>query len=500
MKLKELIKDIKIIKTNNGLTREISGIFYDSRKVIPESLFVAVKGTESDGHNFIQEAIEKGAKTIIVERKGLVFPSGITQILVENSRKTLEEISACFYQHPSLKMKVFGITGTKGKTTVTYILKKIFEEAGYKTGLIGTINYQIGERILPSTNTTPESLDIQRMLSEMLANNITHAIIEISSHALEQGRISGIHFDCGIFTNIAAHEHLDYHKTFKNYMNAKLSFFSKYIQESKKEKKYAVINFDEHYGKIFIKEAYSSNIDVLTYAINKKADVYPTDIKYSINGTTFSIDGKPYFTPLIGNINLYNCLSAICVAKKEGISDDKIKKTIGNLPVIPGRMEFIEQGQPFNVIIDFAHTYHALAEILNIVLKFRKKGRIILVFGCGGNRDKSKRPLMGRIAVKIADIVILTSDNPRNEDESKIIEDIEKGIPFWHRKKHTVFIDRKQAIKHAINIAQKDDWVVIAGKGHETVQIIKDIYQPFNDKEIAIEAIKEKINGKNSDK
>jgi UDP-N-acetylmuramyl-tripeptide synthetase len=500
MKLKELIKDIKIIKANNGLTREISGIFYDSRKVIPESVFVAIKGNEADGHNYIQEAIEKGAKTIIFEKKGLVFPSGITQILVEDSRKVLGEISAVFYQNPSLKMKVFGVTGTKGKTTVTYILKKIFQQQGYKTGLIGTINYQIGERILPSTNTTPESVDIQSMLSEMLENNITHVIIEVSSHAIVQGRISGIHFDCGIFTNIASHEHLDYHKNFKNYLNTKIIFFSKYLKESKKEKKYAVINIDNRYGKIFIKNIYSSDIEILTYGINKKADVFPENIQYFINGIKFFLDGKPYSTPLIGEINLYNTLSAVSVAKKEGISGNKIKTALETLPVIPGRMEFIEQGQPFKVIIDFAHTHQALAEILKIILKFREKGRIILVFGCGGKRDKSKRPLMGKIAVKMADIAILTSDNPRDEDELEIIKDIKKGISFWYRKKYQVFIDRKQAIKQAINIAQKDDWVIIAGKGHETVQIIKNVYQPFNDKEIAIQAIKEKINGKNTNK
>ncbi|MCL5408723.1 MAG: UDP-N-acetylmuramoyl-L-alanyl-D-glutamate--2,6-diaminopimelate ligase [Candidatus Omnitrophica bacterium] len=493
MKLKELIKGIKIIKTNNGLNREISGIFYDSRKIIPDGIFVAVKGTDTDGHNFIQEAIEKGAKTIIVQRKGLVFPSGITQILVEDSRKVLGEISTVFYQEPSLKMKVFGVTGTKGKTTITYILRKIFQEAGYKTGLIGTINYQIGERILPSTNTTPESVDIQRMFSGMLENHITHAIIEVSSHALAQGRISGIHFDCGIFTNIAGHEHLDYHKTFRDYVNTKLSFFSKYLKESKKEKKSAVINLDNKYGKLFMREALSSNLDVCTYALNKKADVHPEDIEYHINGTGFSLDGRPYFTPLIGDINLSNCLSAICVAKIEGIPDVQIKTAIENMPVVPGRMEFIEQGQPFKVIIDFAHTHQALTEMLNVISGFRKKGRLILVFGCGGNRDKSKRPLMGSIAVKMADIVILTSDNPRNEDEIGIIKDIEKGIPFWRRKKHMVFVDRKEAVRQAINIAREDDWVIIAGKGHETVQIIGNVYQPFNDREIAVKSIKEKI-------
>ena len=492
MKLKDIVRDIKTTRSSNGTGKEITGIFYNSQRVIPDSLFVAIKGNQSDGHNFIQEAIEKGAKAIIVERKDITVPAGITLMEVEDSRKTLARISGEFYGHPSMKMNVSGITGTKGKTTTSFILKKILEEADLPAGLIGTIHYQIGERSIPSTNTTPESIDIQKMLAEMADRNITHAVLEVSSHALEQGRVEGIDFDCAIFTNISGHEHLDYHKNFRNYLDAKLSFLSKYLRQSAKKEKAAVINLDDRYGGLFIKEAEKSGLGTYPFGIQRKTEFTPEKIRYSLSGTGFSIAGKDFHTPLLGQANLYNCLAAIAAAKSQKISDEAITSGLKNMTTVPGRMEFIEAGQDFKVVVDYAHTHQALSQLLSIVNMFRK-GRTILVFGCGGNRDKSKRSLMGRIGARMSDVLILTSDNPRNEDQREIIAGIEKGIPFWHRNRYRVVPDRAAAIREAISLARKNDWVVIAGKGHETSQIIQNIFYPFDDRQVAKNSLLERL-------
>ncbi|MCM8815434.1 MAG: UDP-N-acetylmuramoyl-L-alanyl-D-glutamate--2,6-diaminopimelate ligase [Candidatus Omnitrophica bacterium] len=488
MKIKELIDSAKILKSQEILNREVTGIFYDSRKVIPGSAFVAIKGSSADGNAFVQEAIGKGAILIITEKKDVILPAGVGLVVVENSRKALAEMAARYYGDPSKKMKIVGVTGTKGKTSTSMIIKNIFEKASFKSGLIGTIHYEIGQRMIPSVNTTPESVDIQALLAEMLVSGLTHAVIEVSSHALAQGRIECVDFDAGVFTNIAAHEHLDYHKNFSNYLDAKLKFFSQYLPASSKKEKYAIINLDDAYSQIFVKTAKKAGLNIATFGLSKKAQYHPENFYFDRSGMRFTLKGKDFVSPLLGMGNLYNCLSAIATANCFGIEPEIISSAIASIGSIPGRMEFVCSGQPFTVVVDYAHTHQALHDLLRTV-RYLNPERILLVFGCGGDRDRSKRPIMGKIAAKLADIVYITSDNPRNEDPEKIIADIYSGIVFWRRKKCRIIPDRRQAITKALADARKGDWVVIAGKGHEQYQIIKNVFYPFDDRKIVQEVL-----------
>ncbi|MGB9641642.1 MAG: UDP-N-acetylmuramoyl-L-alanyl-D-glutamate--2,6-diaminopimelate ligase [Candidatus Ratteibacteria bacterium] len=493
MKARELIKNAKLVRPQDILNKDVTGIFYDSRKVTPGGIFVAIKGSSSDGNAFVQDAISRGAFIIVTEKKDLLLPGGVGMVVVENSRRALAEMSAIYYGNPSKKITLIGITGTKGKTSTSVILKKIFEAASLKTGLIGTIQYEIGQRIVPSTNTTPESIDIQLLLAEMLENQLTHAVLEVSSHALDQGRIECIDFDAGIFTNISGHEHLDYHQNFSNYLKAKLKFFSYYLPASQKKNKYAVINVDDAYAKNFINAAAANKLNIVSFGLSKQADFYPEEFSFDRSGTSFTVKGKKLFTRLLGISNLYNCLAAIATTSSFGIDMEIISKGLQSLESIPGRMEFIDAGQPFTVVVDYAHTHHSLEELLKTI-RHLKAREILLVFGCGGNRDKSKRPLMGKIATKMADKVYITSDNPRDEDPAAIISDIYRGIPFWRKRKCKLIPDRRAAIEAAISEAKKDDWVVIAGKGHEQYQIIKNVFHPFDDRKVALEILKGKNN------
>ncbi len=490
MKIKELIKDIRFVKPQEILNYEITGpVFYDSRKVIPGGIFVAIHGNNADGNAFVQEAIQRGAVIIVTEKKDLVLPSGVGLIVVENSRKALAEIAATYYANPSKNLKLVGVTGTKGKTSTAVILKKIFEASGCSTGLIGTIQYEIGRRIVPSINTTPESIDIQALLDDMVKAGLTHAVMEVSSHALDQGRIEGINFDAGIFTNIAKHEHLDYHKSFINYLNTKLKFFSHYLPKSEKNSKLAVINIDDRYARMFIDTAKKNNLNVITYGISKKAECYAENFSFDRTGTSFTVKGKKFSTRLLGFGNLYNCLASIATAYGFGIDLEVIASALMNITNIPGRMEFIDVGQPFTIVVDYAHTHNALEDLLKTVRHLKPK-RILIVFGCGGDRDRSKRPIMGKIASRLADKLYISSDNPRNEDPHQIISDIYKGIPFWLKKKCEIIPDRYYAIKKALCDARENDWVVIAGKGHEQYQIIKNVFYPFDDRKVVFELLK----------
>ncbi|MCM8829352.1 MAG: UDP-N-acetylmuramoyl-L-alanyl-D-glutamate--2,6-diaminopimelate ligase, partial [Candidatus Omnitrophica bacterium] len=339
------------------------------------------------------------------------------------------------------------------------------------------------------TNTTPESIDLQALLAEMLEGGLTHAVMEVSSHALQQGRIESVDFDAAVFTNIARHEHLDYHKNFRNYLEAKLKFFSDYLPASSKKEKYAIINLDDAYSQIFIKTAKKAGLNIATFGLSKKAQYHPENFYFDRSGMRFTLNGKDFVSPLMGMGNLYNCLAAIATANCFSIELEIISSAIANIGSIPGRMEFVSSGQPFTVVVDYAHTHQALQDLLRTVRHLNPE-RILLVFGCGGDRDRSKRPLMGKIAAKLADIVYITSDNPRNEDPEKIIEDIYSGIVFWRRKKCRIIPDRRQAITKALADARKGDWVVIAGKGHEQYQIIKNVFHSFDDRKVAQEFLK----------
>ncbi|MCM8818506.1 MAG: UDP-N-acetylmuramoyl-L-alanyl-D-glutamate--2,6-diaminopimelate ligase [Candidatus Omnitrophica bacterium] len=494
MKLKELIRDIKKKKVFNLNNFEVEGIAYDSRKIKENYVFVAIKGTKQDGHNFINDAISRGAKCVVVSKRPSILPSDITEILVEDTKETLSEIGNVFYSFPSKRLNVIGITGTNGKTTTSFIIREILNESGINTGLIGTIFYEIGERKIMSTNTTPESLDLIEMLYQMTENNCKGVVMEVSSHGINQKRIEGIDFDAGIFTNISSHEHLDYHKTFKNYLYTKLLFFTKYLKESNKKNKYAIINLDSQYSKTFLKGCKKSGIDFITFGRNKNSVIKLLNYNITMEGTSIEVEIEKekltFQSKLHGLGNVYNLLSGIAFAYTYKISYDIVQRAFLKVENIPGRFEFIKAGQDFSVIVDYAHTYQALKNLL-LSVKSLNPRRTILIFGCGGDRDKTKRPLMGKVAVKMADFVIITSDNPRTEDPLKIIKDIEDGIPFYLKKKCVAIPDRKQAIYEGISMAKNNDCVVIAGKGHETFQILKDVTIPFDDREEAKKAIKE---------
>lgn len=493
MRLKEIIKNLEYKRVYNLNNPEINGIAYDSRKIKENFIFVAIKGTSQDGHNFINDAISRGAKVIIVNKKSAVLPSDVGEIVVEDTRRALHTISTEFYGHPSTKLKLVGITGTNGKTTTSFIIKHILEKSGNKTGLIGTISYQIGERAIISTNTTPESLDIQKFLYDMVEEGCRYAVMEVSSHGIDQGRITYLHFDKGIFTNIAPYEHLDYHKSFKNYLQTKLKFFDYYLRESIKENKTGIVNIDDPYAGHFIKSLKRNGIKCITYG-RRDADVKVVDygIKRDGNYITVEIRNEKicFYTQLRGLGNIYNTLAGISFAVSEGISMKDVEEAISSIQSVPGRFELVNEGQNFDIIVDYAHTHHALYNLLRSVKALNPR-RIILVFGCGGDRDKTKRPLMGKIGVKMADIVFITSDNPRSEDPMDIIADIEAGIPFYLRKKYVAIPDRRQAIREAVSIAKEKDCVIIAGKGHETFQILKNTVIPFDDREEVKNALRE---------
>jgi len=493
MKLKELIKDIDK-KVSNFKNIDIKGVTFDSRKVREDYIFVALKGQKEDGHRFIPEAIERGAKAIVVKEKTSFLHSDVVEVVVDDTKESLAIISSRFYGDPSSKLKIAGITGTNGKTTTSFIIKNILEKEGKKTGLVGTISYQIGERQITSFNTTPESADLQAFFSDMLKESCEWGVMEVSSHGIAQRRILGVNFDCAIFTNISVHEHLDYHKTFKNYLQTKLEFFSEYLSKSKKNNKKAIINLDDRFSSYFVKAAKKAGADIFTYGKNRKSNIKLIDYRITKEGNRIVFQKEKekveIFTGLKSIGNIYNCLAAISFAIAYNIDIKIVKEVLEEMVSVPGRFEFVNEGQPFDIIVDYAHTHNALMNLLFSV-KLLKPRRIILVFGCGGDRDKSKRPLMGKIGVKMADIVILTSDNPRSEEPREIIRNIERGIPFYLKRKYAVVVDRKQAIREAISMAEENDCVVIAGKGHETFQIFKDVTVPFDDREEARAAIKE---------
>ena len=485
MKLNELCSSLKEHKSSDFLEKEIHGITHDSRKVKDGYVFVAIKGHKLDGHNFVTAALDKGASAIVVEKKIEVTPR-VPQIVVTNTRQALASISSRFYGEPSSKMIVVGITGTNGKTTTSYLTKSIIEASGYKTGLIGTIQYQIGKRVIPAQETTPESVEIQSYLSEMLKSNIKYAVIEASSHALSQHRLDGVSFSSAIFTNLSM-EHLDYHENIRDYRTEKLKLVKSLSQEA-----FSILNADHNTSKHF---AECTKSKVIWYGMKRsRADVTAEIIDMSTNSTRILLNspwGKKIINlKLIGKHNIYNALAAAANGLALGFTIDAIKTGIETLSTVPGRLETLNFGQDFEVYVDFAHTHQALQVILS-TLRAITKGRIILVFGCGGDRDRKKRPKMGHIAEKYSDVFWITSDNPRSEDPNNIIYEIQKGVS--KEAYFRVQPDRKIAIEEALLEAQKGDVVIIAGKGHEQYQILKNTIIPFDDREVVRQALQNNI-------
>ncbi|WKZ17624.1 MAG: UDP-N-acetylmuramoyl-L-alanyl-D-glutamate--2,6-diaminopimelate ligase [Candidatus Jettenia sp. CY-1] len=476
MKLSELCSCLKRYKSYDFVEKDVCGITQDSRKVKKGCVFVAIKGHKLDGHDFLVKAMEKGAIALVVEKRSGVALQ-IPQIIVSNTRQALACMSNHFYDEPSSKMIVTGITGTNGKTTTSYLTKSIIEASGSEAGLIGTIQYQIGRRVIPAQETTPESVEIQSYLSQMLKSDIRYAVIEASSHALSQHRLDGIHFSSAIFTNLSA-EHLDYHEDIKNYREEKLKLVKKLDSEA-----ITVLNADHNMSKYF---AQCTKSRVIWYGIKRKnADVIAEDIHLGNDTTRFLLNSpwgkKTVYLKLVGKHNIYNALAAAASTLAQGFTIDTIKTGIESLPMVPGRLEKIDCGQDFLVYIDYAHTHQALQVILSTLREITTR-RILLVFGCGGDRDRKKRPKMGHIAEKYSDLFWLTSDNPRSEDPCSIIHEIQKGLSS--KAAFRIQPDRKIAIEEALLEAKSGDVVIIAGKGHEQYQISKDTMTPFHDHEV----------------
>jgi UDP-N-acetylmuramoyl-L-alanyl-D-glutamate--2,6-diaminopimelate ligase len=479
MLLKELIEGLEIVKVTGDLNIEINSIAYDSRKTKSGSLFVCVEGFKVDGHKFIPQAIENGTKALIVQRE-VEVPEGVTVIQVNDTRYALASVADIFYSHPSGKFNLVGVTGTKGKTTTTYMIKSILEEYGQKTGLIGTISNKIGNEVLPTDRTTPESYDLQELFSEMVEKKVESVVMEVSSHALDLHRVSCSEFDIGVFTNLSR-DHLDFHKTFENYLAAKIKLF--------KMCKKGLVNIDSEYGKQVVE---SAQCEVFTYAIDNEADIRAVDVVKHPDSVEFKVI-TPWFTCDIsvnipGKFSVYNALAAIGSCGLMGIPFEYIQKGLKNVTV-PGRAEVVPTGTDYTIIIDYAHSPDSLENILTTV-KGYAPARVISVFGCGGDRDKTKRPIMGEISGKLADFTVITSDNPRTEEPSAIIKDIEEGIKKLNAAYITI-VDRREAIKYAMQHAQPKDIIVLSGKGHETYIILKDKTIHFDEREVVREILEE---------
>ena len=488
MELRRVLEGLKNIKVRGNLDLEISNIENNSKKVTPDSLFVAISGFDFDGHKFVGEAIENGATAVMLDMnadlKGIKIPAGVTVIIAEDTRYALA-ISACnFYGNPSRKFKLIGVTGTKGKTTTTYMIKAILEKQGYKVGLIGTIENFIGEDSLGKSNrTTPESLELQRMFYKMAAQKMDYVVMEVSSQSLKLNRVAGCDFDIGVFTNlykdhISEKEHTD----LEDYFESKKKLFTMC--------KKGFVNFDDFKGIKIVNTM--KNCSFKTYAIDNSADYLAKDItitnvsvdyKVKINGKNERIKvNRP------GRFSVYNSLAAIAVCEYLGVSTENIKEALESVKV-SGRSELVQNKAELAIMIDYAHTAESLENILQAVKSYTK-GKVICVFGCGGDRDKHKRPEMGEVAGRIADFSIITTDNPRTEEPEEIIKEIEEGIKKT-KGKYKVIVDRKEAIKEAIKMMNNRDIVVLAGKGHEPYQEINGVKYPFDERIIVNDIIKE---------
>lgn len=492
---KKIYPEIKILGKENVF---ITDIVQNSKQVTQNSLFVCVTGLHVDGHQYIKEAVAKGAVAILSDKNEKELEPflslGLTILSVKNLDDALKKIVPAFFDYPSQSMRMIGVTGTNGKTTTTYFIKAILEKAGYRVGLIGTIQNQIAQKNFPAQNTTPNIVDLQRFLAKMVEENVSHVVMEVSSHALALDRVAGCEFDTAVFTNLTQ-DHLDFHKTMENYCQAKELLF-KSLLHGVKPKKTAVINLDDPSGKNMLACVKDFDLcDVITYGMHQEnlmlkgldANIHSTGMSFAVQGQFGRINIQ---LPMTGDFNIYNALAAIGATMNEDkVSMQLIAETLKNFPGVSGRFELVDCGQPFAVIVDYAHTPDGLENILLTAKKFTR-GRIITVFGCGGDRDRTKRPIMGRLAAELSDVVLLTSDNPRTEDPEKILDDVAVGVlEKIGNKPYEKIADRHEAIFVAIAMAKPDDTVIIAGKGHENYQILGTEKIHFDDKEVAREAL-----------
>ena len=471
MKLRELLADIHVLKTNVNMELEIGDIAYDSRKVQPGGMFVAISGFATDGNRFIPMALEKGAAVIVTAKE----PEGdVPYVLVESDRLALAYLGRNFYGNPAAAMKMIGVTGTNGKTSVTLLLKQVLEKLlGAKVGLIGTMANQIGQEIIPTERTTPESFDLQELFARMRDAECSHVVMEVSSHALTLDRVGGVHFDVAAFTNLTE-DHLDFHKTMDAYCDAKAMLFQRCDA--------CVINVDDNYSPRILEKAAGDVLRTSAYA----GDLYAKDVILLSDGVAFTAvcqgEEAAVYVPIPGKFTVYNALTVLGIAKQLGISLADCTTALKTVEGVKGRVEVVPTpGQDFTVLIDYSHTPDALENVITTVQDFCK-GRVITVFGCGGDRDPIKRPIMGEIGVKLSDIAVITSDNPRSEAPEAIIQDILAGVKEEFGL-YKVVEDRRKAIRYAMDIAEKDDIIILAGKGHETYQEIAGVKHHLDERE-----------------
>jgi UDP-N-acetylmuramoyl-L-alanyl-D-glutamate--2,6-diaminopimelate ligase len=479
MKLGELLERVLPVETGADQETEVVSLAYDSRRVTPGSVFFAIQGEKADGHRFIAEAFQRGAVAVASEREA---PEGLAArwIRVQAIRPALAQAARRFYDYPDLKLLLIGITGTNGKTTTAYLLNSILQTAGIPAGMFGTIEYRLGDRVIPALNTTPESLDLVEHFNELVAKGCKGAVLEVSSHALAQGRVWGLQFAAAVFTNLTR-DHLDYHRDFEHYFAAKRKLFE---GEGSASPELTVINTDDPWGHRLL---HLTEARQITYGLESSAQVRAKQYSQSALGLSARVatpQGEiEIASPLLGRVNLLNILAATATALGLGIPAENIQEGVRRLSAVPGRFQKIDEGQPFLVVVDYAHTDDALQNVLQAARDLTKN-RLIVVFGCGGERDRTKRPVMGEIAGRLSDLAILTSDNPRGEDPILIMNDVLVGLQKTG-KRYVAEVNREAAIRKGLEEARDGDVVVLAGKGHETSQILNDRTIPFDDREVA---------------
>ena len=482
-KLKDILYKVSIETVHGSTDIEVNAIHFDSRKVNDNDVFVAIKGTVSNGHEFIDKAISLGAITIVCEELPANLFSQITYVQVKDTNEALACLAANFYDNPSQKLQLIGITGTNGKTTIASLLYQMFKKAGYKVGLLSTVKILVDDVEYKATHTTPDSLTINHYMNEMVEEGCEYCFMEVSSHGIHQKRTEGLHFTGGVFTNLS-HDHLDYHPTFAEYRDVKKSFF-----DSLPKSAFAITNIDDKNGSVMLQNTQARK---LTYALKTYADYKAVILENQLSGLQLKVNEQEVWTRLIGNFNAYNLLAIYAVAVELGIEKIEALRLLSELESVSGRFQYIVSNGKITAVVDYAHTPDALENVLNTINDIRTKNeKLITVVGCGGDRDKTKRPIMARIATELSDNVIITSDNPRTEDPQIIINEMEAGISAENFKKYVSILDRKQAIKTACQMAEPNDIIVIAGKGHETYQEINGVRYDFDDMKIVKEILEQ---------
>lgn len=488
MKLQTLLSRLPGFWVHRGGNPDIVALEMDSRHVTPGSLFFCVKGFTVDGHDFAEQAVERGAVAIVAERPLSV---NVPVVVVPDSRRAMAILADAFYGQPTHRLHLIGVTGTNGKTTTTHIIEQVARKAGKKTGIIGTVGTKIGDRSYPAVNTTPESLVLQRTFKQMVEEGVEFVTMEVSSHALHQGRVHGCDYDVAVFTNLTQ-DHLDYHGTMEEYRNAKGLLFAQLGNRyDERRPKFAVLNHDDPVSQYY---KHMTAAPIITYGIKEKSDVMAEQIEMTPGGMAFQLctphGTMAIETKLVGLFNVYNLLAATAACLASGFSLATIAEALADVSPVPGRFETVDEGQNFTVIVDYAHTPDSVENALKTVRQFAKRN-VYVVIGCGGDRDRTKRPLMAQAAVRYADVAVFTSDNPRSEDPRQILRDMEAGVSAGDGTYVTI-PDREEAIRYAIGQAQEGDVVLIAGKGHETYQIIGDDVIDFDDRAVARAAVKER--------